>query len=238
MNMEQEAGTSAAGAADAADSGYYDDAYYESHYAHVFADAGYRQLLGEYWAHVLFDRHGVPREGEVLDYGCGPGHVSAALPRVTLFDHSPACRRLLQRHGLRAIESDAAIEADSFDAVLSSHSLEHSPNPAADLERFARWVRPGGRLVLVLPREPLGRPVLVPDSNRHLQCWNFQAITNLLVHTGWKPLMQGLVHGPWMLRRLNGMVGTRAAVRGASRLGAARRWFESIACIAEPVKRT
>lgn len=45
----------------------------------------------------------------------------------------------------------SAIESGTYDAVLASHILEHLANPLAALEEWRRVLRPGGRLVLVVP---------------------------------------------------------------------------------------
>ncbi len=43
------------------------------------------------------------------------------------------------------------VKDGTYDAVLSSHTLEHLANPLGALEEWARVVRPGGHLLLVLP---------------------------------------------------------------------------------------
>jgi SAM-dependent methyltransferase len=53
--------------------------------------------------------------------------------------------------------------ADSYDAVLASHVLEHLANPLAALKEWARIVRPGGHVLLIVPHRDgtfdHGRPV-------------------------------------------------------------------------------
>ena len=104
--------------------------------------------------------------GGVLEIG--PGHVPfpvAAGVRVTYADrtieggrdanfpeligrpHGPDAQvdLDLDRDGLRAFP-DA-----SFDGVVASHLIEHLANPVAALVEFWRVLRPGGRLVLLVP---------------------------------------------------------------------------------------
>jgi SAM-dependent methyltransferase len=45
------------------------------------------------------------------------------------------------------------LAADSYDFVLSSNNLEHIANPLQALTQWLRIVRPGGHLLLVLPRK-------------------------------------------------------------------------------------
>jgi SAM-dependent methyltransferase len=104
--------------------------------------------------------------GDVLEIG--PGHVPfpvAAGAGVTYADRSIEGGRdanfpelvgephgpdghvdlELDRDGLRSF-SDG-----SFDGVVASHMIEHLANPVAALVEFWRVLRPGGRLVLLVP---------------------------------------------------------------------------------------
>lgn len=45
------------------------------------------------------------------------------------------------------------LETDSYDAVISSHVLEHIANPIAALREWMRVLRPGGNLLIVLPHK-------------------------------------------------------------------------------------
>jgi hypothetical protein len=93
-------------------------------------------------------------------------------------------------------------------------------------------VLPAGRLVLVLPVEVALRPALQSDWNLHLHAWTFQTITNLLVSTGWTPLSQSYVYGPFMLRTLGRRMSASLAVPMAYRLGRLVRANPSMLTIA------
>jgi SAM-dependent methyltransferase len=47
----------------------------------------------------------------------------------------------------------AFLDTDSYDAVLSSHVLEHLANPIGALEEWLRVLRPGGHMLIVLPHK-------------------------------------------------------------------------------------
>jgi SAM-dependent methyltransferase len=81
-------------------------------------------------------------QGRVIDIGCGPDLI---VPHAEPFDMG---------HG------DAQLIAElrpnsSYDAVCSSHCLEHMRDVPAALRQWWRLVRPGGYLVLVVPDEDL-----------------------------------------------------------------------------------
>jgi ubiquinone/menaquinone biosynthesis C-methylase UbiE len=212
---------------------FYDEAYYRGHYGGLLDDADNYRLLSLYWREVLFVRTGLDPAGKVLDFGCGVGQVSAAMPDTVGFDFNSFSIRQLRERGRVVVERREEIPTAAFDYLLSSHSLEHSPSPADDLREFHRYMKPTGRIVLVLPIETEFKPTLQPDSNQHLQCWTFQTITNLLLVTGWRPTLQRVVYGPWMLRTLGKYMSDPRAVEWAVRLGQWKRGFASMLTIAE-----
>jgi SAM-dependent methyltransferase len=76
---------------------------------------------------------------------------------------SSAHSRLSDR--LRCMAADALdFPAESFDLVASFHTIEHVPDVDAALAEMARVLRPGGRLLLVYPAEPIRGLYAVPAS--------------------------------------------------------------------------
>ena len=212
---------------------FYDEQYYLGQYGAVINDPLNYKLLSLYWRDVFFVRNGLDTNGKVLDFGSGVGQVSAALPNSVCFDFNTFALSELRKRGRPLIEVRENIPHGVFDYVLSSHSLEHSPTPYRDLQEFRHYLRSGGRLVLVLPIESQGRPVLKPDWNQHLQGWTFQNITNLLIAAGWSPLSQAVIHSPYFLRTLGRRVSPALAIRGAYILGRLRRAVASMLTIAK-----
>ena len=213
---------------------HYDDAYYAGHYGGVLTDDLNYNLLSLYWRQALFVNHGLDIHAKVLDYGSGIGQVTAALPNTACFDFSAYACAELHRRGRVVYENREDIPRREFDYLLSSHSLEHSPTPYYDLQEFRDYVRPAGRLLLVLPVETNLRPSLQPDWDRHLQAWTFQTITNLLAGTGWKPISQSKIYGPYMLRTLGKYIPAEWAVRAACSIGRLKRGYPAMLTVACP----
>jgi len=178
-------------------------------------------------------RNSLNAAGRVLDFGSGVGQVSAALENSVCFDFNEFALSEMRKRGRNVIENRQDIPNGVFDYVLSSHSLEHSPTPHQDLEEFRKYLRPTGRLVLVLPIELLLEPALTPDWNQHLQAWTFQTITNLLLATGWTPLSQSVIYGPYFLRTIGRRLPAKLTVSLAYRFGRLRRAGAAMMTIAK-----
>jgi SAM-dependent methyltransferase len=101
----------------------------------------------------------------VLDLGCGPGGVLAAIgrqrPGARVVGVDVAARMLTEaRRAGATLPSASLVRADAvalpfpagaFDAVTSHSFLYLAPDRAAVLAEAARVLRPGGRLLLVEP---------------------------------------------------------------------------------------
>jgi 2-polyprenyl-6-hydroxyphenyl methylase/3-demethylubiquinone-9 3-methyltransferase len=109
------------------------------------------------------------RGASVLDVGCGAGLLSEAMARegalVTATDLAPELIKVAKLHKLesqvsvdyrlQSVESLAAEQPGSFDAVTCMEMLEHVPDPAAIIAACATLLKPGGQLFLsTLNRTP------------------------------------------------------------------------------------
>jgi SAM-dependent methyltransferase len=113
---------------------------------------------------ALCERAGIADGMWCIDVGCGGGDVTTALARrvgprgkVIGIDIDTTkieiARREAEAHGLGNLEFVVADIRDrkgeqEFDAVYSRFVLTHLPDPEDAIERFYRWLRPGGLVVL------------------------------------------------------------------------------------------
>jgi SAM-dependent methyltransferase len=105
-------------------------------------------------------------EGLILDLGCGVGHSWRCLAQRPTVGVDVAAT-VLAGQGRPAVGADLRalpFRDWAFDGLLSSHSIEHVPDPGRGVAEAARVIRPGGVAVFVTPnRLTFGRPDEVID---------------------------------------------------------------------------
>jgi SAM-dependent methyltransferase len=130
-------------------------------------DSQSRILLGGLFRGISADiAASAPGGAQVLEVGCGPGHLALRLARdhgldVTGLDLDPAmierARANSERSGVDADPQPAFVVGDvaslpfpdgSFDLVVSTLSLHHWADPAAGLAEIGRVLRPSGRALV------------------------------------------------------------------------------------------
>jgi arsenite methyltransferase len=107
----------------------------------------------------------IPPGGIALDVGCGPGSLTALLARAACPDglalgvdiSEPMLTRAVRAETgghvafLRADAQRLPLRDQTVDAVISIAVLQLIPNRVAALAEMARVLRPGGRLVAMVP---------------------------------------------------------------------------------------
>jgi len=154
---------------------------------------------------VAYIRRHLPPPCDVLDYGCGPGHLVAALAdagySVAGFEISPdsvsEMRRRLEGHPrFRGVVADGADEAqrERNDLVTVIEVVEHLYDPALDalLANVHAALRPGGRIMITTPHaEDLSAShILCPVSGQvfhrrqHVRRWTVDSLSEALRQRG------------------------------------------------------
>lgn len=127
----------------------YSQAYFEQN-----QQLGDRPAL-RWYARVCNRLLGRPN-GDIFEYGCGTGWLMHHLMKrhhVTGYDASEFCLEQARQNAPQAtICADLAqLQPGSSDLIVSLHTLEHVPEPSASISFLADLLRPGGRLLFVVP---------------------------------------------------------------------------------------
>jgi len=143
---------------DPADQPFDQDYFHRGPYAQVsFARFSQYWWSNRYYA-LLARRHG-PRQGQVLEIGCGLGHLLAWLTdryQVVGTDVNPwALERSRQVAGgsshLASNAEELPFASGTFDAVILKHVVEHLAHPEQALAEVSRVTAAGGILILATP---------------------------------------------------------------------------------------
>lgn len=111
-----------------------------------------------------------PQPGErVLEVGCGRGHLTKRLDELGTdcigVDANPEAAREAIARDVRTMRAEELAFADgSFDLVVAVHAIEHFPQLEAAMSEMARVLRPGGRMLVIYPAEPIRGLFAVPDA--------------------------------------------------------------------------
>jgi len=171
----------------------YNSEYYKAIYGRAIFDEEHYILKSKIAIKKYFKN--IPKDIEILDFGCGLGYNTYLFPNSTGFDISEFSLDFCKQKGKKIIKSLDEVNDGTFDVVFSSHTLEHVETPFETLKLLYKKLRPDGILILVLPVEKYGKSDFDPDSNQHLFLWNFRTINNLLIRSGFKILENSYLRG-------------------------------------------
>jgi 2-polyprenyl-3-methyl-5-hydroxy-6-metoxy-1,4-benzoquinol methylase len=106
-----------------------------------------------------------PKARTVLDFGCSWGYITDLIRssgyKVVGFETSKGRAGFGRKHFsldiLDSYEGLAALPQESFDAIFTSHVLEHLPCLDVTFKEFRRLLRPAGALLIFVPNCGDGR---------------------------------------------------------------------------------
>jgi SAM-dependent methyltransferase len=177
---------------------------YESWYHSTRHSTHFNEDYYKARAKIALDKFfsGIDKNTRLLDFGCGLGQNIYYLPNAIGYDISKFGIEFCKKKGINATNNLEDIPNEAFDVVFSAHVLEHHPHPKSMLEDIHSKLKPGKKLVLVIPHERHGKAKFEYDLNQHLYMWNFQTINNLLLTTGFKILENKYIRGAGYFRFL------------------------------------
>jgi len=135
---------------------------------------------------------------KIVDIGCGPGQMQAALRRylpaaqLVGLDYAQSAVNLAQQFVPEAVfmrgdVTDCGLPDNAYDVALCIECLEHIRDYDKALDEIWRILKPGGALVLTVPNGELDRGALY-----HVNFWTQVEIVGLLAQRG------QVVHFQWI----------------------------------------
>jgi SAM-dependent methyltransferase len=141
----------------------------------------------------------VSEQDDVLEFGCGGGYLLHTLKAKTKVgvDINPAARARGAELGVQIYSTLDELKGRTFDKIITSHALEHVPNPYQALMELKSFLRPEGLLIWLSPLDDWRRKAQKQwqsdDPDMHLYTWTPLLLGNLLSAAGYKPLSVSLV---------------------------------------------
>lgn len=139
------------------------DAYYKNKIAGFFSRLRVEKIIKEFLS---------SNGKKCLDIGCEAGYVSIELAKVGAevfsFDILPEALKIFQlklkafsdinkQHILLATAQKIPFRNNTFDFVICTEVIEHTPYPELVIKEIAKVMKNGGKVVLTFPNEKLRR---------------------------------------------------------------------------------
>lgn len=105
----------------------------------------------------------------VLEVGCGQGHLIKALAKrgidIVGIDANARAAEVANDDRVRHMRAESLdFDDETFDIVLSVHSIEHIPPLEEALAEMVRVLKQGGTAVYIYPAEPIKGLYAIPTS--------------------------------------------------------------------------
>lgn len=116
--------------------------------------------------------------GKVLDFGCGIGEMLYLFPNGVGVDNNRYCVEYCKSKGFKCFLGSAEripFKGNSFDTLLCFHVLEHLKDANKAIKEIKRVLKPGGKLILVVPTECGFR-----RDKTHVKFWDKENLKGLL----------------------------------------------------------
>jgi SAM-dependent methyltransferase len=140
-------------------------------------------------------------DATVIDFGCGAGYMLEQLvvgERIGI-EPAAAARQAATSRGLRVVASAGELPAESADAIVSNHALEHTLEPLRELRDLRRLLKPGAQLRLWVPIDDwrAQTDAMAGDENHHLYTWTPLLMRNLLEEAGLTVISVRVITHAW-----------------------------------------
>ena len=125
---------------------------------------------------------------KVIDFGCGGGYLLANLKchEKLGIEVNPEARKNAAKLGINAVATIDEVPNDWADVIISNNALEHTHYPLKELEGLYHKLKPGGKIIFVVPCENISYHYVPEDVNQHMYSWSPMCAGNLFTLAGFQ----------------------------------------------------
>lgn len=138
---------------------------------------------------------------KVLDFGCGGGwlltHLNCA--KKVGVELNEAAHEVCRNNGIEIYKTIDCVPDKDFDVIISHHCLEHVPYPIQALSSLRGLLKPGGKLILVVPIDDWRRQYdyTAKDIDHHLHTWTPRLMANTISEAGYEIITVKILTHAW-----------------------------------------
>jgi len=133
------------------------------------------------WANkTKFEKFIKPTD-HVIDFGCGGGYLLKNFDCKTRtgIEINTNAHATARQNGVTIYGNMADVPDNSADVIVSNHALEHCEAPLNELRQLYSKLKPGGKIIFVVPCETYRYKFRQGDINQHIYTWSPMCLGNL-----------------------------------------------------------
>jgi len=159
----------------------------------------WQQRIGEFggWANIDKFSAFIQEDYSIIDFGSGGGFLLNQIKcreKIGIEINEPAIR-VAEKSGIHTVNSLDQIRDEWADLIISNHALEHTLNPLSILSGLHTKLKPGGKIIFVVPCESIRYRYKEEDINHHLFSWSPMSLGNLFSEAGFRIIeSKALIH--------------------------------------------
>jgi len=172
--------------------------HYNDEYFNWQKNIGY---IGGFLNKFKFENN-VDKTDILMDFGCGGGYLLDNFENEQKFgfEINESAIDECKRKNIKVYNNFSDIENDSIDSIISNHAMEHVPLPLETLKNLYTKLKPGGKIIIVIPCEQPSEEIFYyrpNDINQHLHTWCPMTFGNLVTLAGFKVIECDVFQHKW-----------------------------------------
>ena len=135
---------------------------------------------------------------KVVDFGSGGGYLLNELTCAEKIgiEINPEARKSASKLEIKSVNSAEKLPSEWADVIISNHALEHCERPLDELKKLKRILRPGGKLVFVIPHER-DTKYFSKNVSQHIYTWSEISAGNIFTAAGFRVRSVETLYHTW-----------------------------------------